>query len=142
MSDQNATPPVNGPIKGPHIHKAIAYPILLLVLIPVCYFVVITYIENPNPKWGRQDTPSAKVSNSQLDGSVYQVVKYLKANLTDADSYESIEWGPVVKVDMPNWKSTVRHRYRAKNRFGSYTIQNQLFYLDASGNVVKTMDWK
>jgi hypothetical protein len=30
----------------------------------------------------------------------------------------------------------VRHKYRAKNSFGGYIIENQKFYLDFKGNVI------
>ena len=74
-----------------------------------------------------------KVENSAWDGSVSQVKKYLRSNLKDPDSYESIEWGNVVKTDNGYM---VRHKYRAKNSFGGYMVDNNVFYLDFQGNVV------
>lgn len=40
------------------------------------------------------------VRNSELDGSVSQVKEYLKENLKDWDSYESIDWGEVQKYGL------------------------------------------
>lgn len=74
------------------------------------------------------------VSNSSWDGSVWQVEKYLEKNLKDPDSYEGIEWSPVVKQDDGTF--LVRHKYRAKNSFGGYVVEEQYFMLDASGNVI------
>lgn len=74
-----------------------------------------------------------KVENSAWDGSVSQVKKYLKSNLKDPDSYESIEWGNVVETDNGYM---VRHKYRAKNSFGGYMVENNVFYLDFQGNVI------
>ena len=73
-----------------------------------------------------------EVKNSSLDGSVSQVVKYLKNNLKDPDSYESIEWGNVTETDNGY---IVRHKYRAKNSFGGYVIEHQIFHIDWQGNI-------
>lgn len=77
---------------------------------------------------------STKVENSAWDGSVSQVKKYLRNTLKDPDSYKSIEWGNVVETKDGYM---VRHKYRAKNSFGSYVVENNVFYLGVSGNVVK-----
>lgn len=74
-----------------------------------------------------------KIENSPWDGSVYQVKKYLKNNLKDPKSYEGIEWSDVQKT---HDGYMVRHKYRAKNSFGGYMIENQIFYLDSKGNVI------
>ena len=73
------------------------------------------------------------VYNSSWDGSVRQVERYLKNNLKDPDSYESIEWSNVVKQDDGSF--IVRHKYRAKNSFGGYVVEEKYFTLDSSGNV-------
>jgi len=73
-----------------------------------------------------------EVKNSSLDGSVSQVVKYLKNNLKDPDSYESIEWGNVTETDNGY---IVRHKYRAKNSFEGYVIEHQIFHIDWQGNI-------
>ena len=87
------------------------------------------------------------VSNSELDASVWQVESYLKSNyLKDPDSYEAIEWSAVV-IDSTkkegNYKYFVRHKYRARNSFGGYVIENKVFYLDSSGTVINvTESWR
>ena len=73
-----------------------------------------------------------EVKNSSWDGSVSQVVKYLKDNLKDPNSYESIEWGNVTETDNGY---IVRHKYRAKNSFGGYVIEHQIFHIDWQGNI-------
>ena len=75
----------------------------------------------------------AKIQNSAWDNSVYQVEKYLKQNLKDPDSYESIEWSSVVEKD-GNYQ--VRHKYRARNSFGGYVIENCIFILNKEGEVI------
>ncbi len=78
------------------------------------------------------------VYNSSWDGSVRQVKDYLKKNLKDPNSYESIEWGSVVKQGDGSFR--VRHKYRAKNSFGGYVIENKEFALDKNGNVTGSYD--
>lgn len=82
------------------------------------------------------------VVNSVYDASVYQVENYLKREyLNDPDSYEGIEWSTVQKDDNNSlYKYYVRHKYRAKNAFGGYVVEEKIFYLDKSGNVVKLTD--
>lgn len=78
-----------------------------------------------------------KVENSTWDGSVSQLKKYLKNNLSDPDSYESIEWSEVKNVD---GKYIIRHKYRAKNALGGYVIKNQVFELNLNGDVISVSD--
>ena len=73
------------------------------------------------------------VSNSGWDGSVHQVERYLKRNLKDPSSLNVIEWGNVVPGADGGFM--VRVKYRAKNSFGGYVIEHQVFSLDAQGNV-------
>lgn len=80
---------------------------------------------------------STKVQNSDWDGSVSQVEDYLSNNLKDPDSYESIEWFKVVEKSDGYY---VKHKYRAKNSFGGYVINCQLFHLNRRGQVVEVID--
>lgn len=86
----------------------------------------------------RQATPArAAVQNSGWDSSVHQVERYLKNALKDPDSYDGIEWSKVVPAGTGY---AVRHKYRARNSFGGMVIENQIFVLDAEGNVVGFQD--
>lgn len=80
---------------------------------------------------------STKVTNSDWDGSVSQVEDYLSKNLKDPDSYESIEWFKVVEKSDGYY---VKHKYRAKNSFGGYVINCQLFHLNRRGEVIEVID--
>ncbi len=73
--------------------------------------------------------------NSPVDGSVHQVQTYLQANLRDPDSYQSIDWG---KVRQQEGHYVVSHRYRAKNGFGGYSVEEKTFVLDSAGQVIST----
>lgn len=74
------------------------------------------------------------VGNDDYDGSVKQVEAYLKGNLKDPRSYESISWSKVMHKDS---YYLVRHEYRAKNTYGGYVIENKLFYIDLYGEIYK-----
>ncbi|MGE0020710.1 MAG: hypothetical protein AB7S72_13645 [Draconibacterium sp.] len=74
------------------------------------------------------------VGNDDYDGSVKQVVTYLKEKLKDPKSYESISWSKVMHKD---GYYLVRHKYRAKNSLGGYVIENKLFYIDLCGAIYK-----
>jgi len=76
------------------------------------------------------------VANSPWDGSVSQVKSHLMATLKDPGSYESIEWSPVQETASGGF--TVRHKFRAKNSFGGYVVEEKTFVLDANGKVVSS----
>jgi len=94
--------------------------------------VLVIYLLFPSKKTVQTEI----VYNSEWDGSVSQVQDYLRSHLKDYDSYQAIEWSKVTKVDAPQWKYAVRHKYRARNSFGGYMIENYIFYLDEKGAVV------
>ena len=74
------------------------------------------------------------VRNSGWDGSVLQVKRFLKGNVKDPSSLEFIEWSPVRKTT--DGRFLVRVRYRARNSFGGYVVENNVFLLSATGNVI------
>lgn len=84
--------------------------------------------------------PQYPVYNNPWDGSVNQVRNYLKANLNDWESYESMEWSKVVPTD--DGKSfLVRHKYRASNGFGANIIVHQFFEVSPDGQIVSVTDF-
>lgn len=85
----------------------------------------------------KKDRCNAQVCNSEWDGSVYQVEKYLESTLKDPDSYQSVEWSKVISMKDGNF--AVRHKYRAKNSFGGYVLSEQLFMLTPSGSVISAV---
>jgi len=76
----------------------------------------------------------AKVENSGWDASVYQVKTYLKENLKDPKSIEYIEWSNVVRSDD---YYMVRCKYRARNSFGGYVIENKIFFINVYSEKVE-----
>lgn len=79
----------------------------------------------------------AVVSNSSWDASVKQVKEYLKKNAKDASSIEYLEWSSVRRE--PDGNFAVRVKYRAKNSFGAFVVENVLVRLDKNGNVLSVV---
>lgn len=86
-----------------------------------------------------QSKPRDIVENNSWDSSVSQVADWLKKNLKDPSSLEFIEWSAVKKVESG---FVVRVKYRAKNGFGGYTVENKVFGLDLKGVVLGCQDFE
>lgn len=98
-------------------------------LVIIAIFVALMIFANKNEP---SNPTHAVVENSQWDGSVRQVKDWLKGHVRDADSLEYIEWSPLLK----NGDSyMVRVKYRAKNGFGGYEVEERVFTLDQAGKV-------
>lgn len=67
------------------------------------------------------------------------VKSYLRENLYDPKSYQEIEWSPSGINDAGQYY--IRHKYRAKNAFGGYIIEEKIFYLDKSFNVIQSHNY-
>ena len=67
---------------------------------------------------------------------VWPVRAYLEGNLKDPDSLQYIKWSHATPVD-DYW--LVRCKYRAKNSFGGYVVEERLFYIQQS-QVVKVTE--
>lgn len=78
------------------------------------------------------------VRNSKWDGGVRQVEDYLERHLKDPDSVEYIEWSPVAEIPEG---FQVRVKYRAKNSYGGYVIEEKLFRLTSEGQITSVTDF-
>lgn len=56
--------------------------------------------------------------------------------LKDPDSYEGIDWGPSGIYMKENNTYFMMHKYRARNSFGGYVVENPMFILNENGDVV------
>lgn len=109
----------------------------IIALIVVSVFAAGVFNDSTEPQ--EKEESVAVVHNDELDGSVRQVTQFLKKNLNDPESYESVEWGQVTENPHTKW-FIVRHKYRAKNGYGATQIYNQIFTLDSLGTVLSTSD--
>ena len=107
--------------------KAYGCLFVVLLLIGGLLYTCSTYEPEPEPVL-------PVVHNSAWDHSVKQVEDYIKANLNDPDSYESVEWSDVEGNDSIDY--IVVHTFRAKNAFGGVMTYSQMFVLDSLGNVI------
>lgn len=98
-----------------------------------CFIYAATQIDGVRPTQRSASTPQEAAFNSSYDGSVRQVESHLKRTLKDPESFQAIQWFPVQK-DLDGY--TVRVRYRAKNSFGGYVVEEKVFLLDRRGNVI------
>lgn len=86
-------------------------------------------------------TTEAKIESQykDFDNAVANVKEYLRNNLKDPKSYESVEWSEVVKRDDGGFK--IRHKYRAKNSFGGYALENKVFFISQTGRIENVVDY-
>jgi len=110
-------------------------------LVAIIIFVILFLIGLFMPSDSTHGTSSSNkiVEGSEWDGSVWQVKSWLKSNLKDPSSIEYVNWSNV--NDEVNGGFSVRVKYRAKNSFGGYSIENKIFYLNSSGNVTHHVDY-
>ena len=114
---------------GKPLVSGIGWFVIIITVLIVGY--VINAKEHPND--------DEQIVYNGPDGEVYQVVNYLKQNyLQDPDSYQSIEWSELTKGSQ---KYMVRHKFRAKNGFGGYVVENKIFYLNLEGEVIEVLDY-
>lgn len=79
-----------------------------------------------------KEKPADKVI-SGYDGDIWQVDDYLKETLKDPDSLKIDKWGTLAK-GKDGYQVFVR--YRAKNSFGGYVINDSVFKLSLDGKQV------
>lgn len=60
--------------------------------------------------------------------------------LKDPDSYHGISWEAFGSYNKQNNTYFPLHKYRAKNSFGGYVVEEKMFVLDSDGNVIKVID--
>lgn len=77
---------------------------------------------------------TAAIRNSPWNHSVPQVEQYLKTHMNDWKSFEAVQWGDVTPEGSGY---SVRLRYRGKNGVGALMIYQQVFHLNAAGEVYK-----
>lgn len=65
----------------------------------------------------------------------FAATEYLKKNLHDPKSYESVSWSEVSTKDSISF--VVSHQYRAKNKFGGLVLEEKTFVLNRLGEVVR-----
>jgi len=117
--------------------KLSVFTTVILVLVALFAIVILERFMSYNARHPEENQPKEIVHNLSWDSSVPQVESWLKQNLKDPDSFEAIEWSKVIKNANGYF---VRCKYRAKNSFGGYAVENKLFMLNSSGEVTTVTD--
>ncbi|MDG4475401.1 hypothetical protein [Thiovibrio frasassiensis] len=117
--------------------KLSVFATVILVLVAFFAIFILERFMSYNSRHPLEDKPKEVVHNLSWDGSVLQVESWLKQNLKDPGSFEAIEWSKVIKNANGYF---VRCKYRAKNSFGGYAVENKLFMLNSSGEVITVTD--
>ena len=89
---------------------------------------------NNTENYGNNKGPSQ--TEAMAGVRVYLKLHYLK----DPDSYEGISWEAFGIYNKDNNTYFALHKYRAKNSYGGYVVEEKLFVLDSDGNVIKVVD--
>lgn len=107
----------------------------------ILFFVIGVFVSisdaNSSTTSTRSSVRREAVYNSS-DGSVFEVKVFLRKTLKDPKSYDPMAWGKVVKNKDGSFY--VVHRYRAKNSFGGYVIEQKIFRFDRRGNIESVED--
>lgn len=77
-------------------------------------------------------TPFASVEQSDWDGSVSQVKRWISRNAHDPQSVEFVQWGKL-KSDVHGYEVTVQ--FRAKNALGVKVLDQKTFRLSRDGDI-------
>jgi hypothetical protein len=127
--------------KEQQTHKGCGIGCLSNIAIVFIIYLISSFLPSTSPNKNKTSTstPHEIVYNSSWDGSVSQVKTWLKANLKDPRSLEFVEWSPVSKTNDGGFM--VRVKYRAKNSFGGYVVENKVFFLNSVGTVTKSFDY-
>lgn len=141
ISDKAASCPNCGyEVNGPALKKADENPRSkkyngCLVLVGFALFLII------GARLCNTEEPYTPTAKEQAHTEAVSYVKaYLKTNLKDPKSYESIEWSEVVIRTDGGYK--IRHKYRAKNSFGGYAVENKVFLISPTGRIENVVDYE
>lgn len=113
--------------------KKKSYGCLILIGIVAFLLIGMNVCNNDLPM-----SPQEEAHQKELQLVRNSVTKYLRENLKDPKSYEEIEWSEIAHRD---GKLIVRHKYRAKNSFGGFVIDNKVFFLTSLGTVENVIDY-
>lgn len=105
----------------------------------VVLIVIVLFIGFCMDKCGCSTSPSDRIAGtgpSEHD-VVVNIRLFLKNRyLKDPGSYDGMEWGPSGIYMKENNTYFMMHKFRAKNSFGGYVVENPMFILNEQGEVL------
>lgn len=120
--------------KNQNFFRSLLFALLILVIGFLLGALYWSIKSDPRRVLLKADTATTDtVSNDNLDGSVWQVKRWMQDNLKDPDSVQFMGWSGVTEAKEGGYLVTCK--YRAKNSFGGYAIEKTTFHLDSQGNV-------
>jgi hypothetical protein len=113
----------------------------------IIVLIIVSMIQNcNNPKPNTSDVSKSQIENeynSKNEDSLYKAYKIsyrlLKNNLKDSDSFDEIEhkrYFIAKKKKKENTHIQIYIKYRAKNSFGEYVIEEKYFNYDKNLNLI------
>ena len=110
---------------------------MIFLAICLALFLLMKIGEDSNGNSGDINIQNGPSSTEAMAG----VRTYLKHHyLKDPDSYQSMNWGPSGIYNKENKTYFMMHKFRAKNSYGGYVIEEWLFVLNADGRVVQMIN--
>lgn len=108
----------------------------------LCYFSFVSmHGKDPSKSNGSKTENYVNRKGPSKTKAMAGVKTYLKRYcLKDPDSYQGISWEAFGIYNQENNTYFALHKYRAKNSFGGYVVEEKLFVLDSDGNVIKVVD--
>jgi len=115
--------------------------LLILVGIVLVFSFVPRHGKDPSKSNDRKIENYVNRKGPSQTEAMAGVRVYLKRYyLKDPDSYQGISWEAFGIYNQENNTYFALHKYRAKNSFGGYVVEEKLFVLDSNGNVIKVVD--
>lgn len=115
--------------------------IVLCVLILIVGGALCLFLYNCNTSINSRSRTSASAESrtykpyqSQWDGSVNAVERWVKKNARDPKSVEFVTWSTLREVKYNEWEITCK--WRARNAYGGMVINEGKFKLDDKGGCV------
>lgn len=114
----------------------------LIILLVTYYYIFVYPIVKEQEKNRIYPSNNYQPVQNAWDGSMSPAVEWLKNNLKDYSSYESIEWSNVKQTTDKDGNNIymVKNKYRAKNSFGAYDIQESIFFIDKNGSIINVIN--
>lgn len=116
------------------------------IAVLICLIIVIIF-NISSREYSTSSKSNNKIENYENNKVLSQtkamagVKVYLKRHyLKEPDSYKGISWGAFGIYNKDNDTYFALHKYRAKNSYGGYVVEEKLFVLDSDGNVIKVVD--
>jgi uncharacterized membrane protein YvbJ len=137
-----SSPSINSRPRNTNINNSqdeVSGPIIAIAMVLITIICIVVYKVKKNSDEVAANSPKKDiVYNDDYDASVRQIKEYLNATLRDPSSVEYVNWS---KVKHEGSDYYVRCKFRAKNGFNGYNIENKVFFIDSTGKVFYTTDF-